>query len=166
MHFYGIMRGIKENADKVKKQLECQWYPLERIDVETGKKHMIAVQGMLRPIELFEYVIPENCMAGFVKSIGLIGDAKEGYWGEKNGAKAKMMLPFLRKLLGAKKMPDYKDDPGQVLYPLKREGVGIEPIGIKEDGYTEFKYSDDARLGAGFPWYREMGDKKFRQEAI
>ena len=160
MHLFLIVRGIKKEFDDLINHLQTQYFPLLRTDVETGKSHEVMVQGALRPIQLFEYVFPKESLPVVLTSLQL-NDGAKGYWGEKKGAKAKWGLPFLRKVLGCKPMPNIPAT--DKIKIISRKGVGIEPIGIKEDGEIELDYAIDVQ---NIEVYKSKIGKKFRQEAL
>lgn len=153
------MRGIKHNMDRTIGDLQAQYSPLKRKDVVTGEEHTIMCQWALRPIQLFELVFPEDALPDVLTTLQL-ENGNEGYWGDAKGAKAKTFLPLLRKALGAKPVPKVK--PTETRRIIMRDGVGIEPIGIKEDGKITFPYSADAER---IPWYKDKTGK-FEQEAL
>lgn len=159
MHLIFAMRGIKHNMDRCIGDLQAQYSPLKRKDVKTGEEHEIMVQWALRPIQLFELVFPETALRDVLTTLNL-DSGKEGYWGEKKGAKAKVYLPLIRKALGAEPVP--KVEPTPTMRIIMRDGVGIEPIGIKHDGKVQFPYAADAER---IPWYKGK-DGKFEQEAL
>lgn len=138
MHLYFISRGVNHQHEMWKTWMQCQMWPWKRVNKETGQEEVTAVQGALRPIQLWEYVFPEECLPDVLTMLDFT-DGKTGYWGK---GKAKYGLPLLRKALGAEPIPNVKPTDRQRF--IYREGVGIEAIGIKKDAHGEMK-SDDGK---------------------
>lgn len=125
MHLYFMTRGVKHVRDMFVTQMQSQFFKWKRKDLKTGKEVAHMVQGALRPIELWEYVFPEEHLDEVCSMLNL---SKEGYWGK---GKASYALPFVRSALGAKKLKSYKKVPTGRIIP--REHLGVECIGIKKD---------------------------------
>lgn len=94
----------------------------KRKNLATGKEEIARVQGALRPIQLWEYVFPEECIDEVLEMMGdgwKLGKTKEA---------------TLRKMLGngVKKIPKQKNKSTNYRY-IEKRGVAIYPIGIKKD---------------------------------
>lgn len=127
MHLFFITRGIKQQRDLFLLFMQSQMFPWVRTNLKTGKEEIERVQGALRPIELWEYVFPEEHLDEVCTMLGK-SDNAGSYWGTGS---AKYGLPLLRKALDVKKLPDIKSVPTSRYIP--HEGLGIEVIGIKKD---------------------------------
>lgn len=134
MHLFLVTRGINANVEMWKIFMQAQMYPWKRTNLKTGKEETIQVQGALRPIQLWEYIIPEESLPEVLTCL----NKTKGYTGHWGDGKAKMMLPLFRKALGAKPIP--KVDPVQTNRFIFQDGVGVEAVGIKED--KRFKWED------------------------
>lgn len=124
MHLFFMTRGVKHNRDVFVTHMQSQFFPWTRKNLKTKKNEVANVQGALRPIELWEYVFPEEHLDEVLTMI----NAGQPHWG--NG-KAKYLVGALRKVLGAVKLPKWEKVPTNKY--IFREGVGIEIIGIKKD---------------------------------
>lgn len=161
-HIYFITRGVKHSRDLFVKHMETQYFPWKRKDKD-GNEILNRVQGQLRPIELWEYVVPEENINEALTMMNI----DQNYWGNK---KIKALVPILRKLLGATKLKyttekedreamkkllnnakvnpkdinkiiddnikEYKRKGYRVVNTSKfvyREGLGVEVIGVKKD---------------------------------
>lgn len=107
--------------------MQAQMWLWKRKNLKTKKEEICQVQGALRPIELWEYVFPEECFDEVctmlnIKGADSIGKTKEA---------------VIRKALGhgVKPVPEYKEVPTNKY--VEKRGVGIVPIGIKKDPRAE-----------------------------
>lgn len=123
MHFFFLTRGNYRAVQDFKGFMNAQMWLWTRKNLKTNKDEQFAVQGGLRPVQLWEYVIPQEHMDELLTSLD-IGD------GKVHPKNAQMACSFLRKALGAKKIPKYKTDKMRL---IPRHGVGLYPIGIKHD---------------------------------
>ena len=121
MHLYVITRGIKHEVDKWVTHMQAQYLPYKA----HGKEYL--AQLGLRPVQLWEIVIPKDSMPILCKSL----------WGKNPTPRAEWKYSFqlgaMRKVLGAKKIPKF--DEKLPILPIYRENVAIYPIGIKEDNH-------------------------------
>ncbi len=120
-----MTRGIKPSVDLFINSLLAQPFPY----MKDGKNH--TVQCGVRPIQLWEVVVPENSM----------GDLQQAIWTtnaelERTVAnwKHKLGLNIIRKTLGAEKIPKFEEK------KMKRflwndSTVCVYPIGVKKDNY-------------------------------
>jgi hypothetical protein len=130
MHLYMISRGIKQNRDIWVSFMQSQFFKWTRKNLKTGKDEVSFVQGALRPIELWEYVFPEECLNEVLTNLKL-----SSIEAHKNGRnwKDKTALTALRKMLQAEELPaDFKA--GDVTRVMTVDGVPVHIIGIKKDG--------------------------------
>lgn len=129
MHLFLITRGINQNVDIWKMYMQTQMFPWKRKRLDNGKEELNYVQGALRPIQLWEYVFPEEHLAEVLTMLKKTKDTGgEGYFGK---GKTKMARAALRKILGAEKLPEIDSVPTSRF--IFMDGVGVEAIGIKKD---------------------------------
>jgi len=128
MHLYFISRGIKQNRDLFVKFMETQMFMWKRKDLKTGEEKLDGVQGALRPVELWEYVFPEEVLPEVLGMMHI--DPKDA---DKYGAlDQSMQTKVLRKMLGAKKIPEDTPVIGNTHYVFL-DGMALHVLGIKED---------------------------------
>lgn len=129
MHVYFMTRGIKHQRDIAVKFLQTQMFPWKRKNLKTGQEEIAMVQGALRPIELWEYVLPEESLDEFLT---MIGTEKGGV--NTGGHFSKVKQAAIRKMLGngVKKIPKTFKPLTEARY-IERRGLAIYPIGIKKD---------------------------------
>lgn len=130
MHFYFITRGIQQEIDKFKRDVQSQYFPFKIKDPKTGEEKIIHIQGALRPVQLWEYVLPKECFNEFYCSLQ-IGkqDGKYDYLNKYIWA--------LRKMLSADKMPEVPEVPRRIIY---NKNIHFIPIGVKEDAEYVSEY--------------------------
>ena len=133
MHLFFVTRGVQHQVDQWHTWMQSQMFPWRVKDPKTGNEEVFGAQGALRPIQLWEYVFPEEHLQEVLTMLNL-QNGNKGHWG--NGwAKNKLAQAALRKVLGAEPVPNMPASPKfRFIY---REGVGIEPIGIKKDANNE-----------------------------
>jgi len=123
MHLYFLTRGVKHFRDVFVTMMQSQMWKWTRKNLKTGKDEVVQVQGALRPIELWEYVFPEECL----DEVLTVLKAKDtvNILGARGAA--------LRKALGkdVKKVPEYKEIPTNKF--VEATAVAVYPIGIKKD---------------------------------
>jgi len=148
-HIVLLTRGIQQQVDLWKMFMQTQmfWFkrkpilfdkdkkPLKNEDgtYQYGPEETIRVQGALRPMQLWEYVIPSECIPEALAMMNL----------HKYEELRKEMKPIawtLRKAMGLKHVDDYRVPEHQSKHfqeitakyvPI--EAVATYPIGIKED---------------------------------
>lgn len=139
MHIFLATRGIKQNVDYWTMMMQLSMYPWQRTNLETGKKEVSMVQGALRPIQLWEYIIPKESLAEVLTAMQKTKGDQKAYFGK---GLAKYSLPTLRKILGANPIPEI--DAVKTDRILHMPGVGIELIGVKDDETNEtFGYNQE-----------------------
>lgn len=164
MHLYFFLRGIKQEADLTIKFLETQFFfwrrknlnkcvcgqakkghkKTKKCDRFRAKEEVCRAQGALRPIQLFEYVFPEEAKDEVLTMLEISQPKKDkkGNPIKKDGfvvmeapkineKSVSFLSKFLRKALGAKPIGEYKGVPTLKFIP--RRGVALTPIGIKPD---------------------------------
>lgn len=123
MHLIFATQGIKPCVDAMMNDLQAQFFPWPMKDKDGNKLKDEVIQGALRPIQLWMYVFPEECLDEVCNTIGI--KEKSGYKEFSSKATA------LRKIMNADKIP--KIDPNVPGRIIRKSGVGIIPIGIKKD---------------------------------
>lgn len=123
-----MTRGLKQQRDLFVDFLYTKMLEWKRKNIETGKDEVVQVQGGLRPIELWEYVFPEECYDEVMTMLKVDG-CKDTGSADSVGNKAKLLM--LRKMLGAKPLKKFKKVPTNKY--VERRGVALHPIGIKAD---------------------------------
>jgi hypothetical protein len=107
---------------------------------QRGEEQVTSVQGALRPIQLFEYVFPEECLPEVLAMMNLHKD-----YNNLRPEVAKLAW-LLRKGLGAQKIPEMPEIQNKSSLEITRKfvptsGVAVYPLGIKTDpkkDYPEF----------------------------
>lgn len=131
-HIFFATRGVQHQRDIWKTHMQAQKFAWKRLNLKTKKEETHFVFGALRPIELWEYVLPEECID---EALTMIQAGKPHLPGLSNIA-----FSVLRKGLGAKKLKSYKQVKTDKFVP--REGLGIEIIGVKKDKMSDKAYED------------------------
>jgi len=123
-HVVFATRGIKHERNRFIMFLQSQMFWWKRKNLKTGQDEVCRVQGALRPIELWEYVVPEECLDEVLTMLNV--DEK----GEVHPVTAKLNRWGLRKMLGLEPVK-YTRVATDKFVP--RDGVALYPIGIKRD---------------------------------
>ena len=122
-HLYIATRGIINDVERFITHMRAQYFPYKY-----KGKDCYAQLGM-RPIQLWEVVVPEDAIPQLCKSLWGTNPTPRAEW------KYKWQLGMLRNALGAKKIPKFDEKlQSKIIY---RQNVGIYPIGIKEDNHME-----------------------------
>jgi len=167
MHLFLLTRGIQQQVDIWKKFMETKMFlwkrqPLKRDkdgkyvknkdgSYDRGDPITTRVQGALRPIQLYEYVFPEECLPEVLAMMEL-------HKGDKLRPEVAAPAWALRKMLGAKPVPvfdEIKDKKSEEITDkyVPTNAVATYPIGIREDPKKDFvfKLPDGTEDG----WYQE-----------
>ena len=152
MHLFFYMRGIYNQVEVLKTQLQGTFWKWKRINLDTGKEEEILVQGALRPSVLgaWEYIFPEECLAEVLCIMGIKGEE----YTHSDRFKDKFRLAFLRKIFGAEKIPKEKYiEAAQIPQSIIIQGTwrglshciipgtAIHCIGIKKDDRRDFDFT-------------------------
>ena len=125
MHLYFATRGINQQVDIWKMFMQTQMFPWKRTNLKTKKEETTFVQGSLRPVQLWEYVFPEESLQEVLAMMNLQGNE-----GAPTGlSSAKMAM--IRKALQCKPIPKLEEIERNRF--VNCDGVSIHPIGIKKD---------------------------------
>ena len=141
MHLYFWSRGVKHQRDLFVTMMQGLMFLWKRINLKTGKEETTAVQGSLRPLELWEYVFPEESLNEVLTMLDF----------QPTSEMPAMKVAMMRKMLGAKKIP--KIPLQQKTKFVHRNGVCLYPIGIKKDERRDCDWS-------------EIGQGKYNQEVL
>jgi len=123
MHLYLLTRGIKHEVDRFINDLQAQYFPFKY----KGKQSF--VQLAMRPIQLWEVVMPEDALQT-VMNTTFSGD--EAFTNNT-------VFNMLRRSLKAKKIPKRDLSVGKRL--VHNRNIAVYPIGIKPD-----KFNDDGEI--------------------
>lgn len=138
-------RGISHQIEMWKIFMQSQMYQWQRKNLQTNGIETMTVQGALRPIQFWEYVVPKSSIQDVLTNMRIVN-----YEGFTVDPKAGNTLPnpvnpnmpagvhalamVARKALKLKEFPTATLKPGMAITrPLYVEGVTIHPIGYKDD---------------------------------
>ena len=114
-----MTRGIKHDVDRFINDLQAQYFSYPTHD----KNNSYNVQLAVRPVQFWELVFPKEHLQEVQKMIWVKNPE------ERNELKYAMKV--LRKILKAKKAPEFDENtPQRLLYNFN---VAIYPVGIRED---------------------------------
>lgn len=106
-----------------------------------GKETPIRVQGSLRPIQLWEYIFPQESLQEVL--------AMQGCHKNYNELRPEVnkFAWVLRKMMGAKKIPDMPELKKKEIWEVTNKiiptpGFAVYPIGIREDRIGDFIFGD------------------------
>lgn len=153
MHLIMMVRGIQQQVDLWKMFMQTQMFAWKRQRLlkdkdgkyikkpdgtyERGPEEQTRVQGALRPIQLYEYVFPEECLKEVVPMLNM-HDIKSVRPEVNNFAW------ILRKMMKLTKLPDFPEMKGKQQTEITgryipcHNGVAVYPIGIRSDGKQDF----------------------------
>lgn len=166
MHLFLMTRGIQQSRDIWKKFMETQMFNWIRRPVlkdsnnkflknpdgsyQLGNPEYSKVQGALRPLEFWEYVLPEECvpealgMMNLQNAFPLRPEVNNFAW-------------IMRKLLHAKKIPQELLDSikGKQMWDITQkyvpmQGMAVYPIGIKADKKHVFTWDEGTKDATGY----------------
>ena len=123
-------RGIKQDVETAVKFLETRMLPLKyKVKQKDGtfKEETNYIQSALRPIQLYELVVPNPTVPSVLKAIFPANN-------EKQYSKIKTML---RKVMGLKKVDIPKNDkiPKLAIPSQLFRNINMQFVGIKRDKY-------------------------------
>lgn len=121
MHLYVLTRGILNATKEWENDLNAQYLPFEVLEKGKKKPSKYLSQLSVRPVNLYEIVFPNESLQT------VLGMVKP----QTNKGVAGKFAPFIKmfsKMLGLKKIPDYK------LRDIPRgDGVSVIGLGLKDD---------------------------------
>lgn len=159
MHLVLMTRGIQQQVDLWKTFMQTQMWNFEQTpllkdkegnflkddkgDYIRGEKRVTRVQGALRPIQLWEYIVPEQSMP---EVLAMLNQHK--YADLRPGVSHSAWM--LRKMMGLKPVNQYrvKEHQTKSYHELTQkyiphEAVATYLIGIKEDITKDFIFGKD-----------------------
>lgn len=167
MHVYFMTRGIMSMRNNWVDGMKTRMFPWKRKNIQTGQDEWKMVQGALRPIELWEYVLPKECLQECL-TMQHSFDGKISVVNEVNNLRPeiKNYALVMQKLLGLKPFPKFEKpiqygylaepgSPPMAVNWVPIDGFAVYPIGIKDD------------VTQDFPDFKEPGaEKGFHQEGL
>lgn len=129
-----ITRGVYHNRNIWLAAMQSQYFPWTRKNLKTGNNETVMVQGKINPIELWEYIFPEESLPEVLSMLKMtngegnqIGHLNKG----ANEWRGKLLGDALRKVLACQPIP--KIDAVQTNKFIPMLGFGPSPIGIRKD---------------------------------
>ena len=164
MHLVLMTRGIQQQVDLWKQFMQTQMFWWKRQPLlkdkdgkfikkadgtyERGKEETTRVQGALRPIQLYEYVFPSECLP---EVLGMMDIHRK----EQIQHRLKAPSWMIRKAMGLKPVPVIpelqaltKDQITQKYIPT--DAVATYAVGIREDPKQDFIFNLGDGTQAGF----------------
>lgn len=172
MHLILMTRGINQQVEIWKNFMQSQmfwWkrqpllkdekgeYILDGVDEDgkpkykRGAEQTTRVQGALRPIQLWEYVLPEECLPEMLAAMNL-------HQVNKLRPEVSKVAWVLRKGMGAKPIPMFPQLQGKTSQELTtryipHDSVATYPIGVKYDKKHDYIFSKGTKFQEA--WYQE-----------
>lgn len=129
MEYWYFATGPKHWLDLHVTHMQCQPFFIPGI-APNGQNFQQAMMGILEPVVLFRYIVPE---AGMPLVVNTLGNKKKNQgWGLSAAGMA------LRKTLGLKEIPDYPETAAKLNVSL--DHINLIPLGIKDDGPDRLMY--------------------------
>lgn len=125
MHLYLLTRGIKHDVDRWVNEMSAQY--MHWVKTHNGQKAPFNLQLSMRPIQLWEIVVPQNYMQVLLNTCQPESPDKWQF---------KPVMAALRKTLGAEKIPEW-DKNGQKFPVFSKTNVATYAVGIKEDEFDK-----------------------------
>ena len=142
------LSGAEHVQRLVRNSLNAQFFPIEQRNMITGKKELVKVSGVWRPIEFGHYVFPEPCLNQVMSMLELPAKMKTF----ESVPYMNTYSAVMRKILKLKKIPDMSELPPLTPEELTartiawHEHLNIIPIGIREDAKGIRQFSDGSVL--------------------
>ena len=125
-----ITRGKSDEVYEFAKWLSTRHLPL-KLHKADGTEEVQLMECQLRPLQLWQFVFPKENLDIVLNTLNLPRDDKQSFQGYNINPK----LFALRKLLGAKPIPQPVDKLSKMFMPYDRfKHVGIIGVGLREDG--------------------------------
>lgn len=142
-----ILRGHIEHQEKLIEHLKCQAYPMKftyPVNSPLGGKINVDetrfAEGQVRPIQLIEYVIPEEYVQPVCNNLGIPTEETwfnhapgKGGTSFISGFGVKGILEAMRLALGAEKLPKLDPTKPSWTHPIYKDHVNILGIGWRKD---------------------------------
>lgn len=182
MHFIFMTRGINEQVEarwKIFMQAQMFWFKQKPIlkdpitheflknpdgSYQYGPEHWAKVQGSLRPIQLWEYVFPEETLP-YNKNLPYNTETLSHILammdlhkvaGDKQRSEVNIIEWPLRKILKLSKIPSFEELKKHEKYEITPniiagcEAVAVYPIGIRRDPIQDFIFINEDGTKIGF----------------
>ena len=172
MHLILLTRGIQHQVDIWKQFMQSQMFWWKRQPLlkdekgnyipdgvdengqpkyKRGAEITTRVQGALRPMQLWEYVFPEECLPELLAAMNI-------HQMGKLRPEVNKVAWLLRKAMGAKPMPQFPELKGKTSQELTsrfipHDAVATYPIGIKYDKKQDYIFGKGTPNEQG--WYQE-----------
>lgn len=171
-----MTRGVEAQFEQWKKFMGSQMFPWKRKNLKVCKcghppeehdekegckikkcpclkfeprEEIMRVAGTLRPIQLFEYVIPADGIPTFLTMQGTLPTSF--LHGAKLRKETELIGWAIRKGMGLKKMPTYSkeefDEALKNCYQyVPMDGMAVYPLGIKEDKFGPIDFGSEGKF--------------------
>jgi len=126
-----ITRGIKHAVDQFITELQGKYMPMKARAADDKELKDFMVQMMVRPIQLWECVFPEECKDIALSTLLSQKLPKDGMTQHKKHNK---FLWAIRKALGAEPVPEYDN---KIKMPISSDWVEVVGIGVKKDYWID-----------------------------
>ena len=133
-HIYIATRAPKMLRDIWLANMQSQFSVWERENIQTKQKEKWGVQWNIKPIELWEIVVPDEAVNEVLWWLKIKGDGKQDH------PQLEKLAWGMRKGLGLQKIPKYDANKLQInpTRMIMNEHMSIYGIGIKKDDVKEF----------------------------
>lgn len=132
MHLHFLTRGVNSQVEQFKVFMQAQMFPWKRKNLKTGKDEIFECQGALRPIQLWEYIFPEESLDEVLRMLDIAS-----YDEKAVTTLSTFKFKMLRRMLKCGKIPKVDPDKKVRYRYIERKGVSIYPIGVKKDKRQE-----------------------------
>lgn len=138
MHLYFLTRGEMHFTDIWASSMRSQIFKWPRKNLTTGKMEEHYVQGALKPIQLWEYVMPEGLVPEVLESLKIPS-------GGKNQGHDNYMKWIAKGFRAGLKLEPIPKFPAQkTIRLIPRQGLSIYCLGTKKDDVnTTFGYEQE-----------------------
>ena len=161
MHLYLMTRGIMETRNRWVDFMKTRMLPWKRKNLASNQWETKMIGLALRPVELWEVVIPEDCLMEVLAMQHKANGSDSLITSTEIRAEIKNYAELMQKLLKLKPIPKFDkptvfgyrtEEKGEILpvnwVPL--DGFAVYPIGIKEDIFQEYPNFIEPNAPKGF----------------
>lgn len=166
-HIYFMTRGIMQQRNQWVEYMKTRMFPWKRKNLATGEWETKLLQGALRPIELWEYVVPEECLQEAL-AMQRTGDGTNSVITACNDLRPeiKNYALLMQKLLGLKPFPKF-ENPHLYGYTTEVKGEPLPVNFVPIDGFAVYPIGIKPDVKQDFPDFKEPhAPKGFYQEGI
>lgn len=129
MHLAFMIRGHKHWQDRFINELATRYLPFKMYNPEKKVMEDKIIEMRLCPIQLYDATFPADQFDIVANSILCGGN------GDPNNPSMKKFIWALRKMMGFKKLPEYKKDTKFSMSPPEHQEIFA--IGVKDDFFVE-----------------------------